>query len=221
MLPTLACVKKEKTVDYIVGFDELGGSDDFSTHTLAARLSLHGLITYEGTEDYGGSKPPPQAKKGGMLLQRKRNLDCFPGLIHSPNISKWFVQVRKGVSGRVARGVQELMMRILILTELSARCGSQLQCHRSGLAGLGQQPSLCVCYHLMLRHGHPAAVKCFAHVPSCVQPPAQASSSHASLSNIDRTSCTPFAASLSLGQQCIFGCLSSAIPCAGFHKPSL
>ena len=64
MLPTLACVKKEKTVDYVVGFDELGGSDDFSTHTLAGRLSLHGLITYDGTEDYGEANPNQQKPKG-------------------------------------------------------------------------------------------------------------------------------------------------------------
>ena len=120
MLPTLACVKKEKTVDYIVGFDELGGSDDFSTHTLAARLSLHGLITYEGTEDYGGSQPPTQARKGGMPSQRKRNFDCLLDMIRIPEISNVFVQVHKGMSGRVARGVRQLMMKTLILTELSA-----------------------------------------------------------------------------------------------------
>lgn len=67
MLPTLACVKKEKTVDYVVGFDELGGSDDFSTHTLAARLSLHGLITYEGSEDYGGALNHNQHRKKGLV----------------------------------------------------------------------------------------------------------------------------------------------------------
>ena len=64
MLPTLACVKKEKTVDYVVGFDELGGSDDFTTHTLAGRLSLHGLLTYDGTEDYGGTNPKQRKTKG-------------------------------------------------------------------------------------------------------------------------------------------------------------
>jgi len=68
MLPTLACVKKEKTVDYVVGFDELGGSDDFSTHTLAARLSLHGLITYEGSEDYDGALNHNQHKKKGLHI---------------------------------------------------------------------------------------------------------------------------------------------------------
>ena len=40
MLPTLALIKHEKTVDYVVGFDDLGGADDFSTDTLAARLEL-------------------------------------------------------------------------------------------------------------------------------------------------------------------------------------
>ena len=67
MLPTLACVKKEKTVDYVVGFDELGGDDAFTTHTLAARLSLHGLITYDGTEDYGAPNPNHSKPKGMKL----------------------------------------------------------------------------------------------------------------------------------------------------------
>ena len=38
MLPTLALIKHEKTVDYVVGFDDLGGSDGFSTAVLAGRL---------------------------------------------------------------------------------------------------------------------------------------------------------------------------------------
>lgn len=39
MLPTLALVKLGKTVDYVVGFAELGGSDDFGTDVLAARCA--------------------------------------------------------------------------------------------------------------------------------------------------------------------------------------
>ena len=31
MLPTLAIIKLEKTTDYVVGFDELGGREDFPT----------------------------------------------------------------------------------------------------------------------------------------------------------------------------------------------
>ena len=37
MLPTLALVKLGKTVDYVVGFADLGGADDFPTSALAAR----------------------------------------------------------------------------------------------------------------------------------------------------------------------------------------
>ena len=44
MLPTLALIKLEKTTDYVVGFDELGGVDDFQTSTLAVRLVNAGII---------------------------------------------------------------------------------------------------------------------------------------------------------------------------------
>lgn len=37
MLPTLAIVKSGKTTDYVVGFDDLGGTDDFSTSALEQR----------------------------------------------------------------------------------------------------------------------------------------------------------------------------------------
>ncbi len=44
MLPTLALIKSEKTVDYVVGFDDLGGSDDFSTDVLEGRLASAGIV---------------------------------------------------------------------------------------------------------------------------------------------------------------------------------
>lgn len=48
MLPTLALIKKGKVDDYVVGFDELGGTDDFETKILEERLvrqaSLHVLV---------------------------------------------------------------------------------------------------------------------------------------------------------------------------------
>merc|ERR1711939_793703 len=40
MLPTLACVSKGQVVDYVVGFDDLGGTDDFPTE--ATSLALKG-----------------------------------------------------------------------------------------------------------------------------------------------------------------------------------
>ena len=60
MLPTLALIKKEKTTDYVVGFDELGGVDDFQTEMLAMRLVAGGII-FEADEykPEGGSSDAP------------------------------------------------------------------------------------------------------------------------------------------------------------------
>ncbi len=39
MLPTLALIRQEKTVDYVVGFDDLGGKDDFTTEVTVTPVS--------------------------------------------------------------------------------------------------------------------------------------------------------------------------------------
>lgn len=44
MLPTLALIKNEKVVDYVVGLDDLGGRDDFTTEVLANRLAAASVI---------------------------------------------------------------------------------------------------------------------------------------------------------------------------------
>ncbi|CAI0374092.1 unnamed protein product, partial [Linum tenue] len=48
VLPTLALIKKAKVDDYVVGFDQLGGTDDFSTDVLEERLAKAQVIFYEG-----------------------------------------------------------------------------------------------------------------------------------------------------------------------------
>jgi hypothetical protein len=48
MLPTLALIKHEKVIDYVVGFDDLGGKDDFSTEQLAERLVRVDVIKDDG-----------------------------------------------------------------------------------------------------------------------------------------------------------------------------
>ncbi|KAH0464621.1 hypothetical protein IEQ34_007407 [Dendrobium chrysotoxum] len=48
VLPTLALVKNAKVDDYVVGFDELGGSDEFSTEELEERLAKAKVISSEG-----------------------------------------------------------------------------------------------------------------------------------------------------------------------------
>ncbi|XP_074564360.1 thioredoxin domain-containing protein 9 homolog [Curcuma longa] len=48
MLPTLALVKNAKVEDYVVGFDELGGTDGFSTEELEERLAKSQVIVFDG-----------------------------------------------------------------------------------------------------------------------------------------------------------------------------
>ncbi|KVH93325.1 thioredoxin domain-containing protein 9 homolog [Cynara cardunculus var. scolymus] len=55
VLPTIALIKNAKVDDYVVGFDELGGSDDFSTEELEERLGKAQVIFFEGESSL---KPP-------------------------------------------------------------------------------------------------------------------------------------------------------------------
>lgn len=63
MLPTLALIRKEKTEDYIVGFNEFGGKDDFETSALEVRLQAAGLLT--ASEQPGPKTAPRAVRKGG------------------------------------------------------------------------------------------------------------------------------------------------------------
>lgn len=47
VIPTIAIIKEQKTIDYIRGFDDLGGIDDFSTETLENRLARSGIVKIE------------------------------------------------------------------------------------------------------------------------------------------------------------------------------
>lgn len=48
VLPTLALIKNTKVDDYVVGFNELGGTDEFSTEELEERLAKSKIIVFEG-----------------------------------------------------------------------------------------------------------------------------------------------------------------------------
>lgn len=48
IIPTIVLCKSGQVVDYIVGFDELGGEDDFSTEVLEWRLAKSEMINYDG-----------------------------------------------------------------------------------------------------------------------------------------------------------------------------
>lgn len=60
VLPTISLVTEGKTIDYIVGFDDLGGIDDFTTDMMEWRLGCAQVITY-----HGDLMNPPDNKKEG------------------------------------------------------------------------------------------------------------------------------------------------------------
>ena len=72
MLPTLALISKEKVLDYVVGFDDLGGTDDFPTEHLRLCLAAKGMLNYEGGDE--GSDANPRAQKKATMVIEKRNL---------------------------------------------------------------------------------------------------------------------------------------------------
>ncbi|XP_028583722.2 thioredoxin domain-containing protein 9 [Podarcis muralis] len=59
VIPTLALVKDGKTQDYVVGFTDLGNTDDFTTETLEWRLGCADIINYSGSL----MEPPFQSQK--------------------------------------------------------------------------------------------------------------------------------------------------------------
>jgi hypothetical protein len=57
MLPTLALIKAEKVIDYVVGFDELGGKDDFTTGARVVVCERHQRQVGQGcSAELQGSK---------------------------------------------------------------------------------------------------------------------------------------------------------------------
>ena len=70
ILPTIACLVDAKTKDYIKGFDDLGGHDEFSTEMLEWRLGCAEVIDYSGNL----LEPPDagkQAKKQVVYHSKK------------------------------------------------------------------------------------------------------------------------------------------------------
>ncbi|PAV72033.1 hypothetical protein WR25_22465 [Diploscapter pachys] len=47
VIPTIAIVKDQQTVDYIRGFDDLGGTDEFKTEVLENRLARSGALSID------------------------------------------------------------------------------------------------------------------------------------------------------------------------------
>lgn len=63
VLPTIALIKNAKVDDYVVGFDELGGTDEFSTEELEERLAKAQVIFFEGESSLNASKSGAHSRR--------------------------------------------------------------------------------------------------------------------------------------------------------------
>ncbi|XP_026127589.1 thioredoxin domain-containing protein 9-like [Carassius auratus] len=66
VLPTLALVKDGKTKDYVVGFNDLGNTDEFPTEMLEWRLGCSAIINYSGNL----LEPPAIGQKSGSKFTK-------------------------------------------------------------------------------------------------------------------------------------------------------
>ncbi|CAH9081857.1 unnamed protein product [Cuscuta europaea] len=71
VLPTIALVKNAKVEDYVVGFDELGGKDDFSTEELEERIAKAGVIHLDTESSLHASK----SKSKSRSVRQSSNAD--------------------------------------------------------------------------------------------------------------------------------------------------
>ncbi|XP_077983999.1 thioredoxin domain-containing protein 9-like [Glandiceps talaboti] len=68
VIPTIALIKDGKTSDYIVGFDDMGGNDDFPTEMLEWRLGCASVIDYAGNLQ----DPPLQGAQSKSILKNPK-----------------------------------------------------------------------------------------------------------------------------------------------------
>eukprot|EP01041_Mallomonas_annulata_P011690 gene11690-24477_t len=71
VLPTLVLIKDGKTQHSIIGFDEFGGVDDFSTEDMAYVLAAHKVLNFEG--DRSEDVASHSSRKGVNALRISSN----------------------------------------------------------------------------------------------------------------------------------------------------
>lgn len=72
MMPTIVLIKDGKTEHALHGFDELGGTDDFTTTDMAYILSTHGMLNFDGDRAEEIRERARKAGTNSMGLQTVR-----------------------------------------------------------------------------------------------------------------------------------------------------
>jgi len=73
ILPSLALIRNEKVVAWVVGLDELGGSYDFKTEWLAARLAQDQIIHWQQGDGY--DRRPAEHRNNNIRRGGFENID--------------------------------------------------------------------------------------------------------------------------------------------------
>lgn len=73
-LPTICLVKDTKTVDYIVGFTDLGNTDEFSTEMMAWRIGVAQCLNYSGDLMTPPTQGGSSSKKSALVPQQKKTI---------------------------------------------------------------------------------------------------------------------------------------------------
>ena len=66
MLPTIVCFENGVAIDRIVGFDEVGGQDDFPTMNMIRRLVKAGMLI-----------PKNKTESGGIRVSKQRGNNAY------------------------------------------------------------------------------------------------------------------------------------------------
>lgn len=74
IIPTIILCKGAQTIDYIVGFDDLGGVDDFSTEILEWRIAKAGVVFYEGDLSSPPESAATEKPKRSFIKHVKKNI---------------------------------------------------------------------------------------------------------------------------------------------------
>ncbi len=75
LMPTIVLIKDGKTEHAIHGFDEFGGTDDFSTADMAYVLATHKVLNYEGDRSEEIGQRATRAGLNSVKLNTIRSTD--------------------------------------------------------------------------------------------------------------------------------------------------